>query len=374
MTRNQRQSNFELFRILTMMLIVAHHYVVNSGIAAADGPIFENPTSLRALWILLWGGWGKTGINCFVLLSGWFMCEKDITLRKFLKLLCEFMFYRIVIAAVFWMTGYEKISLTGILDTLIPVREISDGFTGAYLVFFLFIPFLNILVRNLTERQHLRLLALLAFLYVFFGTFRPVFSVAMNYVSWFAVLFLAAAYIRRYPKKFFEGTGRWGIIAGCFMLLSALSVIAGAFVSKRIGKTYYYVAVTDCNTLLAVCTGLSLFLFFRNLRMKPNRFINAVAATTFGVFCIHACSDTMRQWLWRDTLKNIEYFTRPAGWLHIIWAVAAVFTACALADALRIRFIEKPFFSALDKKLPGWISRWRKAEDRLADRWNIGDK
>ena len=46
------------------------------------------------------------------------------------------------------------------------------------------------------------------------------------------------------------------------------------------GKTYYYVAVTDCNTLLAACTGLSLFLFFRNLRMKPNRFINAVAVTT----------------------------------------------------------------------------------------------
>ena len=147
MTRNQRQSNFELFRILTMLLVVAHHYVVNSGIAAADGPIFENPTSLRALWILLWGGWGKIGINCFVLLSGWFMCEKNITLRKFLKLLCEFMFYRIVIAAVFWLTGYEKISLTGILDALIPVRELSDGFTGAYLVFFLFIPFLNILVR-----------------------------------------------------------------------------------------------------------------------------------------------------------------------------------------------------------------------------------
>lgn len=374
MTRNQRQSNFELFRILTMLLVIAHHYVVNSGIAAADGPIFENPTTPHALWILLWGGWGKIGVNCFVLLSGWFMCEKNITLRKFLKLLCEVMFYRIVIAAVFWLTGYEKISLAGILDALIPVREISDGFAGAYLVFFLFIPFLNILVRNLTERQHLRLLALLAFVYVFFGTFRPVFSVAMNYVSWFAVLFLAAAYLRRYPKKFFEGTGRWGIIAGCFILLSALSVIAGAFVSKRIGKTYYYVAVTDCNTLLAVCTSLALFLFFRNLRMKPNRFINAVAATTFGVFCIHTCSDTMRQWLWGDTLKNSEYFARPAGYLHILWAVAAVFIACALIDALRIRFVEKPFFGALDKKLPGWISRWQKTEDRLMNRWNAGNE
>ena len=367
-----RQSNFELFRILTMLLIIAHHYVVNSGIAAADGPIFANPTSLQSLYILLWGGWGKTGINCFVLLSGWFMCEKEISLRKFLKLLCEFMFYRLAITAVFWITGYERFSLMGLLDVLVPVREVSDGFTGAYLVFFLFIPFLNLLVRRLTEKQHIRLLALLAFLYVFFGTFRPFFSVSMNYISWFAVLFLAAAYLRRYPKKFFEGAGRWGLIAGAFMLLSAATVVACAFLSKRIGKTYYYVAVTDCNTLLAVCTGLSLFLFFRNLRVRPNRFINAVAATTFGVFCIHTCSDTMRRWLWQDTLKNIEYFGKPAGYLHIIAAVIGIFILGALIDTLRARLIEKPFFRALDRKLPGWISRWKEREDRLFARWHAG--
>ena len=64
-----RQSNFELFRIITMLLVIAHHYVVNSGIAAMDGPIFADPTAPRSLYLLLWGAWGKTGLNCFVLLS-----------------------------------------------------------------------------------------------------------------------------------------------------------------------------------------------------------------------------------------------------------------------------------------------------------------
>ena len=31
----ERDSNFELFRIVLMLLIVAHHYVVNSGINSA---------------------------------------------------------------------------------------------------------------------------------------------------------------------------------------------------------------------------------------------------------------------------------------------------------------------------------------------------
>ena len=34
-----RNSNLELFRILTMISIVAHHYVVNSGLMATDGVI-----------------------------------------------------------------------------------------------------------------------------------------------------------------------------------------------------------------------------------------------------------------------------------------------------------------------------------------------
>lgn len=47
----QRNSNIELFRILTMMSIVAHHYVVNSKLLAADGVINSNPNvALWAIW------------------------------------------------------------------------------------------------------------------------------------------------------------------------------------------------------------------------------------------------------------------------------------------------------------------------------------
>lgn len=47
----QRNSNLELFRILTMMSIVAHHYVVNSELLAADGVINSNPNvALWAIW------------------------------------------------------------------------------------------------------------------------------------------------------------------------------------------------------------------------------------------------------------------------------------------------------------------------------------
>ena len=83
MSTQQRNSNLELYRILTMLAIVAHHYVVNSGLM---GIISNNEFDLNNLFFLLFGMWGKTGINCFVLITGYFMCTSQITIRKFLKL------------------------------------------------------------------------------------------------------------------------------------------------------------------------------------------------------------------------------------------------------------------------------------------------
>ena len=86
-----RDSNIELFRIISMILIVAHHYVVNSGLTG-NGPVFENPWSPASLFLLIWGAFGKIGINCFVLITGYFMCLSNISVKKFVKLFFEVMF------------------------------------------------------------------------------------------------------------------------------------------------------------------------------------------------------------------------------------------------------------------------------------------
>ena len=39
-----RNSNLELYRIIVMLLIVAHHYVVNSGLTSIGGSISSDPT------------------------------------------------------------------------------------------------------------------------------------------------------------------------------------------------------------------------------------------------------------------------------------------------------------------------------------------
>lgn len=61
----KRLSNFELLRIVSMFIIVMHHYVVNSGLIDV---IRNNPLNLYSLVLLVLGWGGKTAINCYILI------------------------------------------------------------------------------------------------------------------------------------------------------------------------------------------------------------------------------------------------------------------------------------------------------------------
>lgn len=349
-----RDSNIELFRIITMLLIVAHHFVVNSGLAAVDGPIYSDPTSWRSLFLLIFGAWGKTGINCFVFITGYFLCTSNINLRKFVKLLGEVMFYRIVIWCIFWLTGYEHFSLTQFVYALIPVRTIKTSFTPAFLVFYLAIPFLNILIRSMNEKQHRYLLLLCGFVYVFLGTIPFHFEVRMNYFSWFIVIYLIASYIRVYLKPFCCERQIYSLIFFAIFTVCVASIIGVAWIDaikKKQNPQFFlsaYMFLQDSNTFLAVAMGVSAFLLFKNMSVRNNRLINMIASSTFGVLLIHAHSDTMRRWLWTDTLACAEHYDDLWMPIYAIACVLMVFFICVFIDQLRIRFIEKPFMALWD--------------------------
>lgn len=364
LTKKLRDSNLELFRIIVMLLIIAHHYVVNSGLTAAEGPIFADPLSGSSIFLLLFGAWGKIGINCFVLITGYFMCKSHITMKKFCKLLLQVYFYRIVIYGIFILTGYETVSFSGLAKVILPITSISTNFTSCYLIFFLCIPFLNILVQNMKEKQHIALLLICAFTYIVLGTL-PKFNVTMNYVSWFIVLYFISSYIRLYSKKIFENTSFWGWMTAASVLVSIASVIACAWLGTKLDKNMAYYFVTDSNTFLAILTGICSFMLFKNIKIKYSKFINTVSASTFGVLLIHANSSTMRQWLWQDTFNNVGMYGSSYMVIHAIGAVLVIYAVCSAIDFLRIRFLENPLFNYYDRHYDSLLLWFEKIENKL---------
>lgn len=329
-----------------MLMIVAHHYVVNSGLLDC----IDTQVSLhfQDYFLLLFGWGGKTGINCFVLITGYFMCTSAITKKKFFKLLGERYFYTVVIWCLFFFTGYEAFSVKGFLKMVFPFFTVADNFTSCFLLFYLLIPFLNKLIHALTEKEHFLLMAWCIGIYVFLPSFAKA-NVVFNYVTWFSILYVIASYIRLYPKEWFNSAKITGLLAGASLLLSWASVIVLAMVSRIIGKgigiCYFFVA--DSNKVLALVTGVGAFLFFKNLKIGYSKGVNTVAASTFGVLLIHANSDTMRLWLWKDVCNNIDVYQGGDVIIQAIVSVVVIYSVCTVIDMIRIRLIEKPLMKRI---------------------------
>ena len=371
----ERSSNIELFRIITMLVIVAHHYVVNSGVI--QEVVAGNIVSPGSLFLLLFGWGGKTGINCFVLITGYYMCKSKITLKKFLRLFLEWEFYAISIFFLFLVTGYSEFSIVAFAEALLPIFSIGKGFLTAYLLFFCFIPFVNLLIEKISQKQHFYLIALCIFMYTILPTFFLA-EILYNYVTWFFVIYLIGAYIRLYPNKIFDSVKITGILALVSLILSWLSVIVCAYginilsdaIITRLNIRYglinlpfYFVA--DSHKALALTTAVTAFLFFKNINIRHSKFINTVAASCFGVLLIHANSDTMRQWLWVDTFKCVENMNTNHYVLHAVLSVVMIYAVCTLIDILRIKYIEKPFFKFADKHIDNTVENYKKLESKI---------
>ncbi len=84
-----------------------------------------------------------------------------------------------------------------------------------------------------------------------------------------------------------------------------------------------------------------------------------MAASTFGVLMIHANSDMMRQWLWKDLLYNADMYNSNYFVLHMFGCTIGIFVVCTLIDMVRIRWI----FLCDEIALPEiWKSDVRKVE------------
>lgn len=324
-------------------MIVSHHYVVNSGLVQN---IVDAPLSPNSIFYLLFGAWGKTGINCFVLITGYFMCKANITLHKFLKLFLWVIFYDIIITSIFTCFGYHADNIMKTWFDVIPFTKFTTDFTSCFIMFYLFIPFLNKLILCITKQQHLLLTALLLFIYTVHGSI-PKLMVNMNYISWFVTLYFVSSYLRLYPLKNDNKVCFWGKMTVLSWTLSFISVLFMQYIQYKfftsinvIEKTFYF--ISDSNSVLALTNAITSFMWFKNLKIKNSKIINAIAASAFGVLLIHANSNTMRQWLWKDTIDCVGHYDAPFYWLYAIGCVLAIYTICTIIDIIRIKTIETP--------------------------------
>ena len=233
----------------------------------------------------------------------------------------------------------SDINILDLFWNFCPVKGVSSNFMGCFIVFYLLIPFLNIVYKNISKREHISLLAILTFVYVLMPM-QTKYNTSMNYVSWFIFIYFIASYVRKYGVWRENNSILWGMITICSILLAIISVVVVVYITNG-SHAYYFVG--EVNRPLALLVGVVSFIFFKSLQIKNSKIINIIGSCTFGVFLIHT---RLSSFLWRDIFKNENLYDSV---ICSVLVVLLVYIVCTMIDVFRIYFIEIPLFKRIEK-------------------------
>lgn len=342
MGKKARSSNIELYRIVMMLIIIAHHLVVNSGITANYN--FKDVTD-NMWFLMLFGFGGKPMIDGFLLITGFFTIKGKFTFEKALKVLFEIVFYKVGFYLLFAFLGFHDPSWRGLHDTFLYVfRSAHTAFPATYFWLYCLTPFINKMVEGLEKRQYLTLIGVLITYYTVISTvFEKIDT--FSELGWYITVYLIGGYLRLYEPRVWNKawkSGIWtlGALAACFVSIAWM--VWQHMTGPCNLSIYYYVANAHkpLGLLLAVCS----FQLFRHLKMPNSRVINTLASSIFGVLLIHGNSDLMRKKLWVDWLRIPELYDWKWLPLYAVGCVFAIFVVCTAIDQVRIHLIENPVF------------------------------
>lgn len=194
------------------------------------------------------------------------------------------------------------------------------------------------------RRKHALLILLCLAIYSLLPLF-PYVEVQSNYTVWFCVLYFITSYIRLYKIGILDKYS--GELAFLSFFLASTSI----WLSLVVGLKWPYYLVIDAHKILALLVSICSFVYFKKLKIRQSRFINAFGSATFGVLLIHDSSFTMRGWLWKDFLHVKSWYDGNI-YFYSMTCVLCVFALCAILDMIRLHLLEEPLFrSARGQKL-----------------------
>ena len=353
--RKQRNSTLEVLRIISMLLIVFHH--------AFNWGAMELPEGLGLNTIVYGMGMfcGQIGVVVFFLITGYFMVTQKFTVRKLVRMVLEIWFYSWSILLLDILFGDPQ--PTTYMYCLFPLSTCHWWFVEAYIALMILSPFINRILNSINARRHLLICAILFFLtyvgYIMEGRARyaAAFGTAVT-------VYVIAAYIRLHPNEKTESKRTGAIILAASLAFDiALLVVSASYFDTDTYRAIveFFDKRTSVNELMA---GLGLFLIFVNMKPRYSKTVNAVAASTFGVYLIHQ-SIPVKHVMWSDWLEMDVMFAEPWFPLYAIGCALAVFSICVLIDKLRVKLVFEP----LNARIENLTARVEAKVDKMMGRF-----
>lgn len=353
MNSKKRNSNFELLRIISMLLIVFHHSVVH-GLLIASASMNQGTPVSNQVWLTTFTGqlvamFGKVAVAVFVMISGYFLVNSSFSweksLKKILFLVAQVYFYSLIIYSI--ATYFKWINfrdLNTVQQAFFPLFYNTYWFATEYLLLYLIYPFLNVMLHNINQRQHRDLILIIGITFTMLPTLIPSFGIYDSYglLVVFILYYIIGGYIRLYSVRNEKCQGKLLTILGVILVISIIfyhDYMGRITHNQQWYHNSFMIAGQYSFTTVIIATGV--ILLFKNINLGQNKVINTIASTTFGVYLIHD-NPIMEQVIWLKWLNMPALLT--SGVKHFLITVIIVcpliFTVCSLIDYIRIKIFD----------------------------------
>ncbi|MDE7287773.1 MAG: acyltransferase [Lachnospiraceae bacterium] len=342
MAAGRRMANYELLRILAMVMVVVMHFLAHGDyLPALDAPL----DGIRMIGGLL-EAFCLVAVNTYVFISGYFGVKSTFKPGKAIALLCQIWFYALLLLAVLFLLGVptavQKQGIYGLVQYLFPIETEHYWFATSYFMLYLLSPALNAAARNLTRRQFQITIGGLLILFSGIKSISPIAFAFDRYgydLSWFICVYLTAAYLGLYGWDFLEKKG-WIVyvgscLAGFFINLSTW------FLSQRWDSFGYYFTVPFHYNFIFCLTGaIGLFFGFSRISIKEGKASHAIrkmGSLCFGVYLLHEHMDVRALWYgWLGRIINPEgNYGGSVFFKEMVFCVVILFAAGIIIDWFR---------------------------------------
>ena len=274
---SERESNFELLRLLAMCLIVSLH--VNFFSLGWPTSTEANAAPFSIALRMIFESLAIVSVNVFVIISGWFGIKAKIHKLVGFIFQCLFFYVGIYLLSLFWQN--ESIDINNLIKGL----ALTDyWFVISYTGLYILSPVLNSYIKN-TDKGQMSVLLALFFVYEFLYGWRHSengFNCGYSTIS-FIGLYLLGGYMSKYRDA--------GVCVPrfcCFALyvvLMALNAII-AFWGVKTGRMeceFFY----RYSSPFVVVGAAFLVLGFSKFTPIRSKVVNYVAASTFSIYLFH---------------------------------------------------------------------------------------
>lgn len=364
MTKKLRDSNFELMRLISMFFIVIYHFIIPTGgniINTTDG---MTNVVLDLLCLLI-----VVHVNSFILITGYFQCEKKFSWKKVLSLIGLAWFYKLIIGFIFLITGLHNFNLTDFILLLSPFEFENNWFLTVYISLYLLSPYINIMLDKLDQKNHRKLALLLIIMFSIIPTItnQHTFSNYGFSIIHFVFIYILGAYLKKYPIsqnihfRNYSNRKKIFLFLGTFLFCGIFNFLLYEFCENvvLINNNNLIVYISNCikenmfnyqNPILIV-QSIAYFLIFENIKFQ-NKWINSISQNIFAIYIITE-NPYLKSWLYPSLGFNGQNFHGPIVLLEVFGYSLIVFAICLGIEILRkmlIKILKNIFQISIKKK------------------------